>query len=80
MDKLDVLATKGGDISLLEQHSEQLADYKKELGTVYTDLIKQNVADDHALILLNAELEAKLFDCSHKTKQLIRAHASSLPI
>ena len=35
-DKLDTFAAKAGDVSLLEQHSEQLADYKRELNSVCT--------------------------------------------
>ena len=45
------------DVSLWEQHSEQLADYKKELASVYEELVLLDLEEDDDQFILHSKLE-----------------------
>ena len=46
----------GGDITFVEQHAEQLIDYKKELASIYEELVSLDLDEDD-LFFLHARLE-----------------------
>ena len=64
------------DVPLLEQYSEQLLDYKRDLATIYDDLAAHDLNDDDAHLVLHAKLERLQFECSHRVKTLLRTHSS----
>ena len=64
------------DAALLEQYQEELSDAKKELSTIYEQLITADLPGDHALVTQQAVLEKVHFDCSHLVRKLLSSHAS----
>ena len=58
----------GGDITFVEQHAEQLIDYKKELASIYEELVSLDLDEDD-LFFLHARLEKLHFACSHKVRR-----------
>ena len=72
----EALALIPDDVPLLEQYSEQLLDYKRDLATIYDDLAAHDLNDDDAHLVLHAKLERLQFDCSHRVKTLLRTHSS----
>ena len=73
---LGALDDSHDDVPLLEQHQERLADLKKELYSLYEELIVLDLPDGHESLVQHEALEARLFDCSHSLKKLLGAHAS----
>lgn len=65
------LSEEHDDVSFIAQHQEQLADYKRELGAIYEDLLILNIEDSDDLIVLHSRLEELQFNCSHKVKKLL---------
>lgn len=65
------------DISLLEQHAEQLATYGKDLSVVYENLVALDLEDSDALCVLHTRLEELHFTCSHKVRKLLTTHGTS---
>lgn len=59
------------EIPLLQQHQEKLDDYKRELSSIYKEILALDLKDDHRLVILHARLEQLQFDSSHKVKKLI---------
>ena len=53
------------DVPLLQQHQEQLSDSKRELSSIYEELILLDLPDEHGVVIQHAKLEDLLFDCSH---------------
>lgn len=73
------LALLDGDhdeIPLLENHQEKLSDLKKELYTLYEELIALDLPDDHELLGRHEALEAQHFSCSYSLKKLLKVHPS----
>ena len=67
----------GGDITFVEQHAEQLINYKKELASIYEELVSLDLDEDD-LFFLHARLEKLHFACSH-IRQL-RSSLSTNPL
>ena len=63
-------------VPLLEQHREQLADYKKQLTAVYEDLVSLDLDDEDELMVLHVNLEKLQFDCSHHIRKLLSSYTS----
>ena len=63
-----------GKVPLLEQYLEQLSDLKKELSTVYGELIVLDLSDEHELIKKHTGLESLHFKCSHRVRELLSVH------
>ena len=53
-----------------------MSDAKKELSTIYEELIGVDLPDDHALVTQHAGLETLHFNCSHLIRKLLSSHAS----
>jgi hypothetical protein len=66
-----------GDIYLLEQHAEQLRDCKKELASVYENLVSLDLEEDDDLFVLHERLEKLNFACSHKVRKLLGSTTSA---
>ena len=64
------------DVSLLEQYHEQLADYKKELASVYEELAALDLDDSDEFVVLHTKLEKLWFDCSHEMNKLLSMHVN----
>lgn len=64
------------DVPVVEQHCEQLTDYKKQLATIYENLLTLNLKEDDSLIVLHARVERNLFEYSHPVKRLLTSYAS----
>ena len=80
-DSLSATSSLPADVSLLEQHAEQLIDYKKELATVYQELVALDLEEEDDLFVLHAKLEKLHFACSHKVRKLLSSHTpSSTPV
>lgn len=73
---LEMLDDHHDEVPLLEQHQEKLADLKKELHVLYEELIALDLPDGHDLLVQHDALETRLFNCSHRLKKLLSAHAS----
>lgn len=67
----------GEDKCLLEQHHEQLLDFKKEMSEISNNLLSLTLEDTDSLPARVASLDKKLFDCSLRHKQLSRASTTS---
>ena len=67
---LNALTDDHDDSTLLEQYTEQLADYKRELSTIHEDLISLDFENDHELVTKHVALEKLQFKCSHTVKRL----------
>ena len=65
-EALALIPVDHDDVPLLEQYSEQLLNYKRDLATIYYDDLDLN--DDDALLVLHAKLERLQFECSHRVK------------
>jgi len=76
-DAVDGLGTDADSVCLLCQHQEQLADLKKELSEVDNTLLSLNLHDNDQLLLLQAEVEQGLFDCSLKVKKTLRSQSGN---
>ena len=70
------LASDPSDRSLLEQYREQLSDYKRDLASVYEELLVLEFGDDDERLTLHSRLEKLLFECSHQLKKLLSSHSS----
>ena len=75
-EALALIPVDHDDVPLLEQYSERLLDYKRDLATIYDDLATHDLNDDDALLVLHAKLERLQFECSHRVKTLLRTHSS----
>ena len=53
----DALSDDYDDSSLLEQYTEQLSDHKRELSTIYEDLISLDLDNDHELVIKHMALK-----------------------
>ena len=73
-EALALIPVDHDDVPLLEQYSEQLLDYKRDLAT--DDLATHELNDDDALLVIHAKLERLQFECSHRVKTLLRTHSS----
>ena len=65
------------DVSLWEQHSEQLADYKKKLTPVYEELVHLDLEEDDDLFILHSKLEKLHFALAVKVRKLLSSFTSS---
>lgn len=63
---------------LLEQHQEKVGDLKRELATVYEELVKMDLPE-HEVVVRHGELEALQFRCSHRIRTLLSAHEAHPP-
>ena len=55
----------------LSQFQEEVSDYKKDIATLYEELITKNVADDDELFVTHSALERQLSSTSYKIKSLL---------
>ena len=64
-------------VSLWEQYYEQLADYKKELASVYEELMLLDLEEDEDLFILHPKLEKLHFACIVKVRKLLSSFTLS---
>ena len=57
--------------SQLSQYQDELSDYKKDLATLYEELITKDILDDDELLVTHSALERTLSTVSHKIKHLL---------
>lgn len=68
------------DVYLLQQHTEQLTDCKKELASIYEELVSLDLEDDDGLFILHEGLEKLRFACGHKVRKHLSSHSASAPV
>ena len=78
-DKIEELSDGPEDVCHLKQHEEQLADYKKELADLQTQLLFLNISDEDELVVEHSVLQDVLFDCSLKIKELLLGTSTLSP-
>ena len=61
------------DLSLVQQYQEQLIDYKKDLATLYDNIVALDPEEDDDLFTLHSRIEKSLFNCSLNVKKLMNA-------
>ena len=76
-DKIEELSDGPEDVCHLKQHEEQLADYKKELADLQTQLLSLDISDEDELVVEHSVLQDVLFDCSVKIKELLLGTSTS---
>ena len=59
------------ECALLSQYQEEVSDYKKDIATLYEELITKNIADDDELFVTHSTLERGLSSTSYKIKSLL---------
>ena len=69
------LSSRSEDVCRLQQHEEQLSDYKKDLADFRNSLLSMDLEEGDELLALHATLEKRFFDCSLQIKELLRPHA-----
>ena len=69
------LTSHSKDICRLQQHEEQLSDYKKDLADFRNSLLSLDLTEGDESLELHATLEKLFFDCSLQIKELLRPHA-----
>ena len=74
---LSVMTGRTTDVSLLEQHADQLTSYRKELAAVYEELVTLDLEEEDDLFIQHTKLEKVHFACSHKVRKLLSSHTSS---
>jgi len=57
--------------SLLTQYQEEVSDHKKDLSTLYEELVAKDIPDDDALLVTHTALERQLSTTFHKIKALL---------
>ena len=65
------------DVCRLQQHQEQLSDFKRETAEIGNSLLSLTLDDSDVLPSMIADLEKKLFDCSLRLKELSRSDSTS---
>ncbi len=70
-EALGSMEDSDGKVPLLEQYHEQLSDLKKELSTMYEQLVVLDLSDEHDLVTQHAALESLHFKCSHRVRELL---------
>ena len=63
------------EASLLKQHQEKVIDRKKELYTLYDEIIVLDISDNREVVTNHASLEAIQFNWAHHIKKLLNAHS-----
>ena len=74
-ETIKTLSSRAEDVCRLQQHEEQLSDYKKDLADFRNSLLSLELAEGDELMGLHTTLEKRFFDCSLQIKQLLRPHA-----
>lgn len=72
-EAISTLTEDTEDLSLVQQHQEQLSDYKRDLAALYDGIVALDPEEDDELLTQHSRLEKSLFDCSRKVKKLIIA-------
>ncbi len=67
-EALGSMEDSDGKVPLLEQ---QLSDLKKELTTMYEQLVVLDLSDEHDWVTQHAALESLHFKCSHRVRKLL---------
>ena len=65
----DIISADAPERSMIQQCSEQLSDYKRDLTAVYKVLLSKDIDDNDKLATFHLKLE-KTFDISQRVKQL----------
>ena len=78
-DKIKELSDGPEDVCRLKQHEEQLADYKKELAHLQTQLLSLDISDKDELVVEHSVLQDVLLNCSLKIKKLLLGTSTSSP-
>ena len=71
IDEIISTASEGApERSMIQQCTEELSDYKRNLAAVYDELLSNDIGDDDELTALHSKLEKSLFDVSQRVKRL----------
>ena len=68
---LAAMSSNREDVPLLEQHAEQLTDYKKQLASIYEELVALDLEEEDDLFILHTQLEEVRFSCAHSVRKLL---------
>ena len=71
-ENVSSLSSRPEDVCRLQQHEEQLSDYKKDLAEIRNSLLSSSIEEGDELLGLHSALEKRLFDCSLQIKELLR--------
>ena len=65
------------EASLLEQHKEKVSEMKKELYSLYDEIIALDLSDNHEVhvVVNHASMEALQFNCACHIKKLLNTHS-----
>ena len=66
------LSSRPEDVCRLQQHEEQLSDYRKDLAEFRNSLLSSSIEEGDELLGLHSALEKRFFDCSLQIKELLR--------
>ena len=77
LESISSLPTDDDRICLLQQHEEQLSEFKTEFSEVRRRLLSLDLEDGSELNELQARVEKGIFDCSLEIKKLLRSHLPS---
>ena len=73
---LAAMSSNREDVPLLEQRAEQLTDYKKQLASIYEELVALDLEEEDDLFILHTELEEVHFSCAHSVRKLLSSLTS----
>ena len=76
-DAITALAGEAGDICRLQQHQEQLSDFKHDLAGIRDSVLAMGLDDGDNFITLMSTLRDGIFDCSLMVKESLRSLAHS---
>ena len=68
LKSVDDISTDAPERSMIQQCSEQLSNYKRDLTAVYEELLSKDINDDDELATFHSKLERTLFDISQRVK------------
>ena len=74
-ENVHTLSSRPEDVCRLQQHEEQLSDYKKDLADIRNSLLSSSIEEGDELLGLHSALEKHFFDCSLQIKELLQTRA-----
>ena len=75
---ISALTVDTSELSLLQQHQEQLLDYKRDVATTYDRVVALEPEPDDELLGRHTRVKKLLFDCSHLVKRLLNAQSGTV--
>ncbi len=77
-ESVSTMSTTSVDVCRLQQHEEQMADYKDELRSLSREILSLDLEEGDALLDSEAALTKAIFDCSVEIKRLLQSRSSTV--